>query len=100
MDFEEFWAILTTELEQPTRCETRNNTEFFAHYYGNYIHLTLSQEQPWEKISKEKMENIWNIARDLDDDRRFVTTEYQDITRSASYVLTLIETYLNDEEMK
>ena len=99
MDFEEFWATLQIELGKERSYLTRTNETFFAQYYGNLIHISLSDGKPYQKISKEKMKEIWDLAKGLDDERRFVTTEYSVITRSASYILPLIDEF-NDGEIE
>ena len=94
MRFDEFWSVIVKELSAPKMFTTlKQSKEFEAKYSGGLVIITTSNNYQW-KIAREHFHNLWNKALKINENRRFMTVNYnQGNLRTSSYILTLMKNF-------
>jgi len=101
MKFEEFWNSLTRELTSEKTFHTlKQSKPFEARYYSGMIFVKPSSGKTWT-IRKEHMKEVWNVALQITENKRFRPTYYgKGNIRTSSYIVTLMKHVLNNEKLE
>jgi len=99
LKFDEFWALLSTELVIPKQFSTQTKT-FFAKYNGGIIHVTTSDDFLWT-IDRPTFRQIWNKALLMHEKMRFIHSNYaHENIRTSAYILAIIKHYTDENKME
>jgi hypothetical protein len=95
MKFDDFWAMLVTDLAESKQFSTQTKP-FSARYSGGRIMVTAG-DLLWP-IERSAMRQIWNKAISMHEKMRFVHTNYShENIRTSSYIISLMRHYVADE---
>ena len=102
MKFEQFWDILSKELQQEREFTTISyGVDFKACFKNNTIIITPKNSQKIYKITYEYLERAWDLAKNLLDEQRFKYSIYaQNKIRRSSYVIVFFKTFVGNTNMQ
>jgi hypothetical protein len=96
MEFYKVWESIESVLENKRNFTTLiDGKEFEARRAINAVRIdSVTVTQP-RVIGKEEFQKIWNIFKDLDDDKKYHPGNYSKNTVNASYILTIFAEIFN-----
>jgi len=98
MKFASFWEILFKLVAQQEEFSTlKRHTKFMASCHNNTILIKPAKTKFQRSIHITEFTKVWQKAKTLSDNERFIQTNYHDITFHASYILALIKLVTQNE---
>ena len=94
MRFDEFILILEKRINSNKNWITIHNKIPFTidRFDGDYFYLILQKETD-RKIKIDEFEEVWNLLKGTNPEKRFIPNNYKEKTKSRnlSYILAMIE---------
>ncbi|TBR10262.1 MAG: hypothetical protein EPO62_03730 [Candidatus Nitrosotenuis sp.] len=101
MKFANFWTMLCKLVAQREEFSTlKRHTKFMASYHNNTILIKPEKTKLQRVIHVTEFTKVWQKAKTLSDNERFIQANYHNITFHASYILALIKLVIQNETIE
>ena len=101
MNFSLFWRNIINELSEERNFQTlKFQKPFTAKYVDSKIRVFPESTMHPRNISQEEFLQVWNQARHYNPREQFVRSNYNNITRNGSYILSIMRNFLNGNQIE
>ena len=101
MKFDEFWAALCKKTSGGFESQTlAQKHPFTATYAFPKIMVTVGNTKGERPLSNNEFHKVWIKAAELSKQEIFIPNNYQDDTFHSSYIVSMMKTILNGEEIE
>ncbi|QLH09464.1 hypothetical protein [Candidatus Nitrosotenuis sp. DW1] len=98
MNFASFWTILCNlVIKQKEFSTLKRHAKFTASYHNNTIIIKPGKTKFQRPIHSAEFAKVWQKAKTLSNNERFIPVNYQDTTFHASYILTLMKLVIQND---
>lgn len=101
MKFQTFWNNLKKDLVQDRDFQTlKQHKEFSARFSEGFVKVYPESTKYPRKLSQDEFLRVWNQAKHYNRGEQYVTKNYTETTRNASYILAIFRHYLGDGDIE
>ena len=101
MRFDPFWNLLTTDLRQPRHFTTLSQGKRFdSELDVNSVVVQPNSSAIQRRITRLQFYSVWQKAKSLPEYEQFRRSNYNEINRNGSYILSMMRHYLGEERIE